>query len=132
MPFSKMSEALAILQNTELCSPDIQAIIEKLKKREIDAANACFQIFEFDIGSESHATYAICYLAILQNHSTSVVEVMKQLEILLDLHHQSIVKQRPDREKDEVTIQDVAQRIQQLITRGLLRVDQYERIFLPR
>lgn len=132
MPFSKISEALALLQHTELCSDQLQAILDKLKKGLLSPAEACFQIFELEIGSESHATYAVCVLGIIQSGSTTMKVVFSEMKKLMQLHHQSIVAERPHREEDDVSMRDVAERIRNLVDRNLLRLGENETILFPK
>lgn len=132
MPFSKISEALALLHNTELCSEEVRKILTDLKNELITPAEACFLIFEFDIGRETRATYAVCYLAILQKGSTTVDYVLQQMQQLMDLHHDIIVQERPEKESEEVLPRDVADRIQNLIAQKLLCLGENNTIFLPK
>lgn len=131
MSFLKVSEALAILKNTEQCSDDVKKILQQLIAKTIQPADACFQIFELSIGSETHATYAVCYFAILQNGWTTITEIVEQMKLLTKLHYEMTVKDKPDREIDEVSARDVAERIHQLIDRGFLRLGEEKLIFLP-
>lgn len=132
MPFNKIAAKLQKLYTPEKLTAQRRQVIERLKKKECTPAEAAFELYP-EVGSKSHATFAIIHLILLQQPETNADEILRSQRQYIGMIFEAAIKGAGEfSDQPEVTTGDVNRALSLLVEEGRVTRSPSGRITLPK